>query len=137
LNSSPKYVASRTLDRVLWKHSNLVRGDVAETVRRLRGDEGGELQVHGSCNLIQTLLKHRLIDEFRLWIFPVLLGSGKRLFGEGTVPAGLQLVETQTSTTGVVLQVYRDAGTLTYGSFALEQPSAEEVERRRKVDAAD
>ena len=130
LNNSPKYVASRTLDRVDWKHSNLIRGDLAEAVKRLKGEPGGELQVHGSGNLIQTLLKHSLVDEFRLWTFPILLGTGKRLFAEGTAPTGLTLVETQMSTTGVILQVYRDDGKPSYGSFALEQPSAEEVERR-------
>jgi dihydrofolate reductase len=98
LNNEPKYVASRTLDRVTWHHATLLRGDVTEAVRQLKGEPGGELQVHGSGDLIQTLLTHHLIDEFRLWIFPVLLGTGKRLFGEGTAPAAFELVETQTST---------------------------------------
>jgi dihydrofolate reductase len=86
--------------------------------------------VHGSGDLIQTLLEHHLIDEFRLWIFPVLLGTGKRLFGNGTMPARLKLAETQTSSTGVVLQVHQSAGSLDYGSFALEQPTPAEIERR-------
>jgi dihydrofolate reductase len=135
LNNSPKYVASRTLDRVEWKHSNLIRGDVVEAVKRLKGESGGEIQVHGSGNLIQTLLKHNLVDEFRLWILPLVLGTGRRLFAEGTVPAGLELIETQPATTGAVLHVYRLAGKVTYGSFAAEQPSVEEVERRKKVAA--
>jgi dihydrofolate reductase len=133
LNNSPKYVASRTLDRVAWKGSHLLRGDVVEEVRRLKGESGGEIQVHGSGDLIQTLLKHNLIDEFRLWISPIVLGQGKRLFGNGTVPAGLELLDTEQATTGAVLHVYRVGGEPTYGSFALEQPSVEEIERREKV----
>src|SRR5262249_34438944 len=85
LKGEPKYVASRTLDRLGWNRATLIKGDVVETVSRLKGDPGGELQVHGSGDLIQTLLKHRLIDELRLWVFPILLGTGKRLFGQGTV----------------------------------------------------
>ena len=131
LNNSPKYVASRTLDRVDWKNSHLLRGDLAEAVKRLKGEPGGELQIHGSGDLIQTMLRHNLIDEFRIWIMPVILGTGKRLFGEGAVPAGLKLIETQPATTGAVLHVYRYAGVPSYGSFALEQPTAEEVERRK------
>ena len=84
----------------------------------------------GSGALIQTLLRHDLIDEYRLWVFPVLLGSGKRLFAEGTVPTGLKLVDTKVSTTGVAIHTYRAAGRLDYGSFALQEPSEAEVLRR-------
>jgi dihydrofolate reductase len=129
LNSVSKYVASRTLRRVDWNNSTLLTGDIAEAVRKLKGEPGGELQVHGSGELIQTLLKHDLIDEFRLWFFPVLLGTGKRLFGEGTVPAGLKLVETQTSGTGAVLQVHQAAGKPSYGSYEVAEPSAVKTER--------
>lgn len=132
-NSVRKYVASRTLDRVEWNNSTLIKGDAAEAIRTLKSEPGGELQVHGSGDLIRTLLRHGLIDEFRLWIFPVLLGSGKRLFANGTVPARLRLLETQTSTKGVLLHVYQAAGRLEYGSFALEQPTAAEIERRKKM----
>ena len=128
-----KYVATRTLGRVDWNNSTLITGDVEERIKTLKGEPGNELQVHGSGELIQTLLRHNLIDEFRLWIFPVLLGTGKRLFSNGTVPARLKRVETQTSSTGVVLQVHQSAGNLEYGSFALEQPSAAETERQRRV----
>jgi dihydrofolate reductase len=136
LNSVQKYVVSRTLDRANWKNSILLQGDVVEAITRLKGQPGSELQVHGSGDLIQTLLEHQLIDEFRLWIFPVLLGTGKRLFANGTMPARLELAETKTSSTGVVLQVHQSAGSLDYGSFALEQPTADEIERRQKVAAA-
>jgi dihydrofolate reductase len=99
-NSVRKYVVSRTLDRVDWNNSTLIKGDVVEGIKKLKREPCNELQVHGSGELIQTLLKHDLADAFRLWTFPVLLGTGKRLFANGTVPARLKLVETQTSSTG-------------------------------------
>jgi dihydrofolate reductase len=132
-NSVRKHVVSRTLNRVDWNNSTVVKGDVVEGIRRLKGESGNELQVHGSGELIQTLLTHHLIDELRLWIFPVLLGTGKRLFANGTTPVRLKLVETKTSSTGVVLQVHQSAGKVDYGSFALEQPTEAEIERRRKM----
>ena len=92
-------------------------------------------EVHGSGELVQTLLKHDLIDAFRLWTFPVLLGPGKRLFENGTLPARLKLVETRTSSTGAVLHVLESAGAPAYGSFALEHPTEAEMERRRKIEA--
>jgi dihydrofolate reductase len=121
LNSVRKYVASTTLDRVEWNNSTLIDGDVAEEVTKLKDQPGGEIQVLGSCQLIQTLMRHDLVDEYRLWIFPVLLGSGKRLFGDGTMPGGLRLIDTKTSSTGVVIHRYERAGEIEYGSFALEQ----------------
>jgi dihydrofolate reductase len=130
-NSVRKYVASRTLDRVDWNNSTLLKGDAVEAIRRLKNQPGNELQVHGSGDLIQTLFEHQLIDELRLWIFPVVLGTGKRLFAHGTIPARLRLVETKTSSTGVVLQVHQSAGSPEYGSF--EQPPAAELERRRRI----
>ena len=89
LNSAKKYVASKTLRNLDWSNSMLVKGDTVQEIIKLKEQTGPELQVHGSGNLIQTLLKHDLIDEFRLKIFPITLGTGKRLFGEGTIPAGL------------------------------------------------
>ena len=89
LNSTRKHVASTTLDRVEWSNSILIPGDVAEYVEALKREEGPEIQVHGSPGLIQTLLEHDLIDEFRLWVLPVALGTGKRLFGDGTIPVAL------------------------------------------------
>jgi dihydrofolate reductase len=115
LNSRPKFVASRTLDKVDWRNSILLKGDVAEEVAKLKAQEGGEIQVHGSGNLLQTLLKHDLIDTLRIWQFPVALGIGKRLFGEGTIPRSFQLVDTQQITTGAVLHVYERVGGLKYG----------------------
>ena len=89
LNSRPKFVASRTLDEVTWSNSILLKGDVAQEVARLKAQDGNELQVHGSGDLLQTLLKRDLIDTLRIWQFPVVLGTGKRLFGEGTIPLRL------------------------------------------------
>ena len=111
----------------------MLGSDVAAEVARLKREPGGELQVTGSGNLIQTLLKHDLVDEFRLWIFPVVLGKGKRLFAEGSVPAALKLTDTKTCGTGVAIHTYRAAGKPEYGSFLLEEPSAAELERRRKM----
>jgi dihydrofolate reductase len=135
LNSARKYVASRTLDKVDWQNSILIEGDVAEGVARLKDEAGPEIQVHGSAGLLQTLLKHDLVDEFRVWIFPLVLGTGKRLFGDGTVPAGLKLTNSTTSTTGVVIATYERAGAVEYGSFALEEPTEAEIERRARLEA--
>jgi len=119
LNNAKKYVVSRTLDGVDWNNSTLIKGDVVKEITRLKELDGPELQVHGSSNLIQTLLKHNLIDEMHLWIFPVAIGNGKRLFGEGTNPSGFKLLDSRTSSTGVVIATYELRGELKTGSFAL------------------
>jgi dihydrofolate reductase len=121
LNTRPKFVASRTLDTLAWNNSHLLKGDVAEEVAKLKAQEGGEIQVHGSGNLIQTLLQHDLVDTLRIWQFPVVLGTGKRLFGEGTIPRSFRLVDTQLNTTGAVLHVYERAGGLKYGEVEVGQ----------------
>jgi len=123
LNGRPKYVASKTLTKlkVEWNDSTLIKGDVVEEVARLKRQPGKEIQVHGSGGLAQTLIKNDLVDEYRLWVFPVVLGSGKRLFGSGTVPAAMKLVETSRTSRGTVFQRYERAGKPTYGSFALEK----------------
>ena len=122
-NPAPKYVVSTTLDRAEWQNSALIRDDVVGQLRRLKEEDGPAIQVHGSANLIQALLQHDLIDEFRLWIFPVVLGKGKRLFAEDTTLAGLRLVDSKTSTTGVIVATYERAGEVSHGSFA-PKPSA-------------
>ncbi len=121
LNSVPKYVASRSLNEVTWNNSSLIEGDVAEAVAALKREPGGEIQVTGSGDLIQTLLEHDLVDEFRLWIFPLVVGEGKRLFGRGTSAGALRLVDAKQSTTGVSIQTYERAGEIEVGSFALEE----------------
>jgi dihydrofolate reductase len=135
LNSATKWVASRTLDKVEWAKSNLIKGDVPTAVKKLKEQDGPEIQVHGSAGLLQTLIKHDLVDQYRMWTFPVVVGPGKRLFGEGAQPRGLRLVDSKTSTTGVVIATYEPAGKIPIGSFALEQPTEREVERREKVSA--
>jgi dihydrofolate reductase len=133
LNTATKYVASRTLDKVEWANSILLDGDAADAVKRLKSEDGPEIQVHGSSNLLQTLLTRDLVDVFQLWIFPLVLGTGKRLFDHGAVPTGLKLVDSQTSTTGVIVATYERAGDVEYGSFALEEPTEAELERRREL----
>jgi dihydrofolate reductase len=120
LNDATKYVASRGRPTLEWSNSVLIEGDAAEGVAALKTQDGPELQVHGSGNLIQTLLRHNLVDEYRLWIFPLVIGSGKRLFSDGTVPAGLKLIDSKVSTTGVVIGTYEPAGEIVTGSFALD-----------------
>jgi dihydrofolate reductase len=120
LNDATKYVASRGRPTLEWANSNLLEGDVAEAVGELKKGDGPELQVHGSGNLVQTLLRNGLVDRFNLWVFPVVVGSGKRLFADGTIPAALKLVESAVSSTGVVMGTYEPAGELVTGSFALE-----------------
>ena len=135
LNAAKKYVVSRTLDNVTWNNSTLIKGDVVEGIKQLKAQDGPELLVHGSSNLIQTLLKHNLIDEYRIWIFPVVIGKGKRLFDGGTVPAGLKLKSSKTSGSGVIMAFYEPAGEIKIGTFELESPSPAEVERRRRLAA--
>lgn len=118
LNDATKYVASRTLDRLDWQNSVLLEGDAAKAVAELKAGDGPVIQVHGSGNLIQTLLAHDLVDEFRVLVFPVVLGSGKRLFADGAVPAGLDLTASKMSPSGVVMLRYERAGEPRYGSFA-------------------
>jgi dihydrofolate reductase len=130
LNKATKHVASTTLKELEWENSKLIEGEVPEGVRALKQEDGPELQVHGSANLIQTLLEQGLIDEFRLWIFPLVLGKGKRLFDGGAVPAGLEVVSSQTSSTGVIMATYRSGAEIKYGSLAAEEPSEAEEARR-------
>lgn len=117
LNDATKHVASRSERSLEWGPAVLIRDVPAEVATLKRGD-GPELQVHGSGDLIQTLLGHGLVDEFRIWTFPVTVGPGKRLFGDGSVPAGLRLVDSKVSTTGVVIATYQPVGELRTGSFA-------------------
>jgi dihydrofolate reductase len=134
LNAATKHVASRTVDRLDWQNSQLLEGDVPDAVRRLKQQDGPELQVHGSSNLLQTLQGDDLVDEYRLMIFPVVLGFGKRLFEEGVTPVGLGLAESRISSTGVLIARYRRAGEVGHGTFAREEPTPQEVERRARLE---
>ena len=143
LNTRPKYVASRTVDRIAWQNTTVIEGDVVAAVQALRhgdepagkrgegreGSEGGEgggsrvgghlprgeIQVHGSSELLQTLLGHDLVDVLRIWQFPLVVGSGKRLFGTGAISRSFHLIEMEANTRGAILMVYQRVGGLSYG----------------------
>lgn len=117
INNAVKYVASNTLTDHEWQKSVFLNGDVVEEIEKLKQQDGPDLQVHGSATLIQTLLAHDLVDEFWLKVFPVTLGSGKRLFGEGTIPAAYSLVETKSTPSGVIVATFKRAGDVQTGSF--------------------
>ena len=136
LNSTRKHVASTTLKEVDWNNSTLITGDVAEYVATLKSTGQAEIQVHGSPGLVQTLLEHDLIDEFRMWIFPVVIGAGKRFFGDGAIPVGLKLVDTKVFKTGVTVNTYERAGEVNPGSFEFDEPTQAELERRERLAAA-
>jgi dihydrofolate reductase len=117
INTATKYVASTTLTTHEWKKSVFLKGNVVDEIQKLKQQDGPDLQVHGSGNLIQTLLAHDLVDEFWLKIFPVTLGTGKRLFDTGTLPASYTLVASQSSPSGVIIATFKRAGELKTGSF--------------------
>jgi dihydrofolate reductase len=117
LNSRPKYVVSRSLERVTWNNSSLIKGEVVAELGRLRQQPGRTLQTWGSAELLQTLQKTDLIDEYRLFIFPVVLGSGKRLFGSGTAPVALKQVESVTSGKGATYHRLERSGKPQYGQM--------------------
>jgi dihydrofolate reductase len=117
INRATKYVASNTLTSHEWSKSVFLKGNVADEVKKLKSEDGPDLQVHGSSQLIQTLMEHDLVDEFWLKIFPVTLGRGKRLFADGTIPASYTLVDSKTSPSGVTVVTLRRAGELKTGSF--------------------
>jgi dihydrofolate reductase len=116
----PKYVASRTLDKVEWNNSHLLQGDAAEAVAELKRTTEGEIATQGSAELIATLQRHDLVDTYRLLIEPVVLGTGKRIFPEGAAPSALRLTRAEPTDSGAVFCVYERAGKPTYGSFALD-----------------
>jgi dihydrofolate reductase len=131
-NAATKFVVTSSPEPLAWHNSVAIRGDVPAEIRRLKQEDGPTLIVQGSSVLIQTLLAHALIDELRLLVFPVLLGRGKKLFGEGTVPGALKLTDSALSTTGVIMSRYLPAGEVETGSFAQQQPSGAELARREK-----
>jgi dihydrofolate reductase len=118
INRARKYVVSTGTLNTDWQETIQIRGDVAQEIRNLKQGDGPMLQVHGSSNLIQTLLATDLVDELWLKIFPVTLGRGKRLFGEGTSPAAFKLIESTTTPSGVIVASYKRNGDVKLGSFA-------------------
>jgi dihydrofolate reductase len=117
INKATKYVASNTLTTHEWNKSVFLKGNVADEIKKIKQQDGPDLQVHGSANFIQTLLEYDLIDEFWLKIFPVALGTGKRLFDKGTFPASFALVDSKSSPSGVIIANFTRAGEVKTGSF--------------------
>ena len=130
LNGTRKYVVSTTLESPEWNNSTVIAADSGAELKR---SDGPEIQVHGSPGLIQTLLEHDLIDEYRLWIFPLVIGTGKRLFGDGAIPIGLRLVDSTTTATGVTVNTYVRSGAIEPGSFEFDEPTEAELARRERL----
>jgi dihydrofolate reductase len=130
-NAATKYVATHRPDSLTWQNTQSLGPDVVATLRQLKREDGPDLLIQGSSDLIQTLLTNDLIDEIRLLIFPLTLGKGKRLFGGGTMPAAFKLTRSQASSTGVIMASYERGGEIRTGSFAQEKPSEAEMERRK------
>jgi dihydrofolate reductase len=117
VNPATKYVASNTISSHEWQPSVFLSGDIAEKVRQLKQETGPDLHVYGSANLLQTLMKHDLVDAFWLKIYPLTLGSGKRLFTDGTIPAAFKVTESKISPTGIIIANYERSGAVTTGSY--------------------
>ena len=135
LTESTKYVASNTLESADWANTVILSGDAPEKIRELKASEGPVLRVLGSWDLIQSLAAADLVDEYGLWIFPVVVGKGKRIFGDDVASGGFALVDSKASTTGVLMTTYRKKGPVEIGSFALEEPTEEEVQRRETLES--
>lgn len=116
VNTATKYVASNTMTSHEWQPSVFLNGNIAEKITQIKQQQGPNLHVYGSANLIQTLLKHDLVDEFWLKIYPITLGDGKRLFTDGTIPAAFKVTESNVTSNGVIVVNYERAGALTTGS---------------------
>ncbi len=134
-NKAAKHVVTNTLDRVDWPNSRPISGDAVAGIRLLKKSDGPELHIWGSSELLQALIAAELVDEFRVWIYPVILGQGKRLFEKGAPPRGLTLVESRSTSKGVLLNTYRPAGPLPPRALDPDNPSAVEVARRQKLAA--
>jgi dihydrofolate reductase len=130
-NSTRKYMVSHQSIKPTWNNTTVIN-DVTG-IKALKEEEGHDLWVHGSGNLIQTLMANHLIDAMYVWTFPLTMGKGKRLFAEGTQPGALKLVDAKTSTTGVNISIYEPAGQVKTGSFVPEKPSDAELERRKRL----
>ncbi len=132
-NRVRKYVASRSNPKLNWQNSQLLGADVVASLKRLKSEDGPDLLVQGSSDLLQTLWKNGLIDELTVLIFPVVLGKGKRLFGDGVIPVGLKLIKSQSYPTGVIVAHYMPDGPVRTGDFQSTEPSDAELERRQKL----
>ena len=133
LNAAKKHVGSRTLATLKWNNSVLLHGDLVSAITALKAQPGPDLQIIGSGNLMKTLQAASLIDEYNVWTFPLVLGHGKRLFGEGARPSALRLLRSSVSRTGVVMSVYAPNGDVRPGSFVGGEPSEKELVRRKTL----
>ena len=136
-NKAQKYVVTKSLGSLDWENSHRLGGDVVDEIRRLKASDGPELHVWGSSELLQTLIAAQLVDEFGVWVYPVVLGKGKRLFEEGVPPFGLTLVESRSTSKGILLNTYRPAGPLPDMSAQPDNPSDVELARRKKLAEED
>jgi dihydrofolate reductase len=132
-NRITKYVASHGNPELGWQNSQLLGKDVVAALKQLKGADGADLLVQGSSDLLQTLWRNRLVDEFSVLTFPVVLGKGKRLFGDSAAPVALKLMKSKAYPTGVIVTNYAPAGEVKTGDFQLAEPSRAELERRRKL----
>jgi dihydrofolate reductase len=132
-NQITKYVASRSRPKLTWRNSQLLGEDVVASLKQLKSEDGVDLLVQGSSNFVQTLWKNGLVDEFSVLTFPLVLGKGKRLFGDGAVPTGLKLIKAQSYPNGVIVANFAPDGAVKTGSFQLAEPSEAELERRRNL----
>ncbi len=132
-NRVTKYVASRARPKLGWHNSQLLGDDSVASLKKLKGQDGPDLLVQGSSDLLQTLWREGLVDELSVLIFPVVLGKGKRLFGNGASPAGLKLLKSQSFPTGVIVANYKPDGAVKTGDFQLAEPTEAELERRRTL----
>jgi dihydrofolate reductase len=132
-NRVTKYVASRSNPKLTWQNSQMLGQDIVASLKKLKDEDGPDLLVQGSGELLQTLWQNGLVDEFTVLIFPVVLGKGKRLFGDGTAPTGLKLVKSQSYPAGVIVALYRPDGAVKTGDFQPAEPSEAELERRRNL----
>jgi len=134
-NRAKKLVVTHTLARLDWAESQRIGGDAADGIRRIKASDGPELHIWGSGQLLQTLIAADLVDEFRVWVYPLILGQGKRLFEHGVPPRGLRLMDSRRGSKGVLLNTYRAAGPVPRQSLAPDHPSAAELARRQKLAA--
>ncbi|WP_374029371.1 dihydrofolate reductase family protein [Bdellovibrio bacteriovorus] len=132
-NACNKFVATHRPDSLTWQNSHWLGKDTVATLRELKKSDGPMLLTQGSADFIQTLFKNDLVDQIRLYIFPITLGKGKRLFADGTQPGSFELTNSSVSPSGVIIANYRRAGNVETGSFATENPSAAELERRKNL----
>jgi dihydrofolate reductase len=136
-NVATKYVATHRPETLGWQNSEPLGNDVPARLRALKHEDGPDLLTQGSSELLQTLLAHDLIDELRLAVFPLVLGTGKRLFGAGAVPAAFRLTKSASSPSGVIIAGYERAGDVRTGSFAMENPTDAELDRRKNLTQAE